>query len=97
MIRCSPQPSRLFFAPDKRPHLIQFSLLHLAHHHCRGYSLTTRYQGGVHRLKRRRFFLRVEITVVGLTPSTGAVSWRPLPLSTLSTICRLTSGNRPVW
>src|SRR5215510_8499230 len=41
-------------------------------------------------------FLRVLITVIGLTPSTRAVSRMPLPFSAMSTICRLTSGNRPV-
>src|SRR5262245_1867167 len=43
------------------------------------------------------FFLRVLITVIGLTPSTRAVSRTPLPFSAMSIICRLTSGNRLVW
>src|SRR5262249_45287846 len=42
-------------------------------------------------------FLAVLITVIGLMPSTRAVSRMPQPLSALSTICRLVSGNRPVW
>ena len=33
---------------------------------------------------------------VGLTPSSRAVSRTPLPLSSISTTCRLTSGNRPL-
>src|SRR5215510_9857584 len=97
MIQRPPQPPRVLLAADKRPHLVQFSLLHLANYHRRGGSLTTRHQGRVHLVERRRFFLRVLITVVGLTPSTRAVSRMPLPLSAMSTICRLTSGNRPVW
>jgi hypothetical protein len=36
-----------------------------------------------------RFFLRVLITVIGLTPSTRAVSRMPLLLSAMSIICPL--------
>jgi hypothetical protein len=47
-------------------------------------------------VKRWRFFLRVVITVIGLTPSTRAVSRMPLPLSAISIIYCLTSGTHPV-
>ena len=35
MIERPPQPPRVFLAADKRPHLVQLRLLHLADHHCR--------------------------------------------------------------
>jgi hypothetical protein len=94
MIERRPQPPRLFLAADKGPHFVQLCFLNLADYH-RG-RRSFHYQCGVHRVKCRRFFLRALITVIGLTPSTRAVSRTPLPLSALSTICRLTSGNRPV-
>src|SRR5947207_3174264 len=96
MIECPPQPPRVLLAADKRPHLIQLRLLHLANHYRGCCALTTTHQGRVHLLERRRFFLRVVMIVVGLTPSTRAVSRMPPPLSAMSTICRLTSGNRPM-
>src|SRR5216683_8456165 len=96
MIERPPQPARLFLATDKGPHFVQLRLLHLTNHHHGGCSLTTRCQGRVHLMERRRFFLRVLITVIGLTPSTRAVSRMPLPLSAMSTICRLTCGTHPV-
>ena len=58
--------------------------------------LTNSQQGGIHLVERLRFFWRVVRTVVGLTPSTRAVSRIPLPLSAISTICFLTSGCRPL-
>jgi|SoiMethySBSTD1v2_1073268.scaffolds.fasta_scaffold432333_1 hypothetical protein len=96
MIQRFPQPPRRFLAADKRPHLVQLRLLHLLNHYFGFGFLTRSPQGRVHLVKRRRFFLRVEITVVGLIPSTRAVSRIPLPLSAMSTISRLTAGNRPV-
>jgi hypothetical protein len=54
-------------------------------HHCGWCSFPRGHECGVHRVERRRFFLRVVVTVVGLTPSTRAVSRMPLPLSAMST------------
>src|SRR5262245_5910259 len=96
MIKGSPQPAWLLLAADKGPHLVQLRLRYLVDRH-RGCSLTTRPQGRVHLVERPRFFLSVVMTVVGLTLKTRAVSRMPLPLSAMSTICCLTSGNRPVW
>lgn len=96
MSQRSPQPPGVFLAANKRPHLVQFRCRYLANHHCGRCSLTNSQQGGVHLVEHTRFFLRALITVMGLTPRTRAVSRMPLPLSAMSTICRLTSGNRPV-
>ena len=73
-----------------------FYRLHLANHYSRCCSLTNSHQGGIHLVGRMCFFLRVVSTVVGLTSSTRAVSRMPLPFSAIPTICRLTSGSRPV-
>ena len=96
LIERPPEPPRVLLAADKRPPLVHFRALHLAHHHRGCCSLTTKHQGRVHLVERRRFFLRVVIPVVGLTPNTRAVSRRPLPFSAISTIYRFTSGNHPV-
>ena len=66
MIQRLLQPPRLFRAADKGPHFVYLRLLHLTDHHHGGCSLTTRHQGRVHLIERRRFFLRVLITVIGL-------------------------------
>jgi len=94
MIERLSQPPRLFLAADKRPHFVYRRLLHLTNHHHGGCSLTTRHQGRVHLIERRRFFLRMLITVIGQTPSTRAVSRMPLPLSARSITCRRISGTR---
>ena len=96
MIERSPQPSWVLLAANKRPHLIQFRRLHLTNYYCRCSSLTISHKSRIHLAEIVRFFLSVVMTVVGLTPSTRAVSRMPLPLSAISTICRLTSGNLPV-
>src|SRR5690348_12882711 len=96
MIQRSPQPPRVVLAADKRPPLVQFRRFHLANHHCGRCALTNNQKGGVHLVERPRFFLRALITVIGLTPSTRAVSRMPLPLSAISTICCLTPDTHPV-
>src|SRR4051794_3899363 len=96
MIQRLPEPPRLFLATDKGPHFVQLSFLHLANDHHGFYSLTRCHEGGVYLVELGRFFLSVVNTVVGLTPSTRAVSRMPLPLSAMSPICRLTSGSHPV-
>src|SRR5215831_14321103 len=96
MIQRLPQPPRMFLATHEGPHFVQLRFLDLTEHHPRWCSLPRSPHHGVHSVKRRRFFLRVLITVVGLTPSTRAVSRMPLPLSAISTICCLTSGTHPV-
>jgi|SRR5581483_5489847 len=80
MIQRFPPPPRRFLAADKRPHFVQLSFFYLAEHHGGWCSFTSTHKSGGHRVKRRGFFLRVVITVVGLTPSTRAVSRMPLPL-----------------
>jgi hypothetical protein len=97
MIQRLPEPPRLCFAAHKRPHLVQFGLCYLVNYHCGVYSPTSWRKSGVHLVDLRDLFLSVVITVVGLTPSTRAVSRMPLPFSAMSTICRLTSGNRPLF
>src|SRR5262249_56868879 len=95
MIQSLPQPPRLLLAADKGPHFIQLRFFHPVDEDHRCCSPTNRHASRVHLVERMRFFLRVVSTVVGLTPSTRAVSRMPLPLSAMSTICRLTSGTHP--
>src|SRR2546426_7555094 len=96
LIQRLPQAARLFFAADKGPPLVQFRLLHPVNPHLGFGFLTNSHKGGVHRLELRRFLLRVVITVVGLTPSTRAVSRIPLPFSVRSIICCFTGGMSPL-
>ena len=96
MVDRMPQPALIFFLTHEAPHFIQLRLLHSDELHY--YFLRTQglQQCVVNRLQRGFFFFNSVITVVGLIFKTRAVSRTPLPLSAISMIFFLISGNRPL-
>src|ERR671918_3204655 len=93
VINRMPQPALIFFLAYKAPHFIHLRLVYsddLYSHLLYSQGLQ---QSVVDRLKGGFFFFNSWITVVGLISKTRAVSRMPLPLSAISIIFSLISGN----
>src|ERR671918_362209 len=96
MVDRMPQPALIFFLTHEAPHFIQLRLLYLDDLYGHLLYRQDLQQCVIDRLKGGFFFFNSLITVVGLIFKTRAVSRMPLPLSAISMIFCLISGNRPL-